>query len=860
MKQLLFLFLLLQTLLFAQQSGDEGLEKVSLQLHWKYQFEFAGFIAAKEKGFYKDAGLDVTLKEYKNAEDIEQEVLSGKVTYGIYNSLILSDYLQGKPITLLASYFKRPALVLITSPDIKTPKDLVGKSVMTTSKKDFELNFGQYLKSYGVSADSLTFVPDSFRVDEFVDKKVDALSAFISDQPYDLAQKGVAFNILNPSDDNLFILQLELFTSQKEALAHPLRTEAFIEASKKGWEYALGHKEEMVDILLHKYNCKLSKKKLLNEAKQMQRLILPYTYEVGSIDVNFLKKQKELFVKQYHIKDARALENFIFTPYREKEKVHFTQQEEDYIQKHKQVKVCINYQLYPLDGVKNSKLTGEMADIFSIISDMTSLQFLPVTSDSEDDLRKKVQKKECQIISVVSIKNREFPNIRKTDPFSATNFALLGKLENSFIDDPLLLKNKTVIVQKESFEKYLKSLYPYLTIKVENDKNQMVQNVLQGKAYAIVTLDEQADYFIDKFGYGKLKINGFLAKEHPIKGTIGVQKDEPLLFEIIQKALAHISREQIESIRNSWRINRYHTKIDYSLAIKILLFMLIIFLIMAYYQRKLKNFNKKLEYQVNEKTKELREINETLEASVEKKIEELIQKDELLTRQSKQAVMGEMISMIAHQWRQPLNTITLQISNIQLKEMISKDVTKEELFRVLEDINNSVIYLSDTIDDFKNYFHPQKEAQKLTTGSLVSKAVNFVKLRAKNKKIQINIAGDTQTEVSVYVNELIQVLLNILNNAIDAYANVNKAFKEIEIFINVESKNLIITITDHAGGIPKEHIQHIFEPYYSTKGKNGTGLGLYMSQMIIEKQFNGRLKVSSKDKSTTFTIEIPKSL
>jgi len=858
MKQLLFFFILLQTLLFARHGGDERLQKVSLQLHWKYQFEFAGFIAAKEKGFYKDAGLDVTLKELSDNIDIEQEVLSGKATYGIYNSLILLDYLQGKPITLLASYFKRPALVLITSPNIKSPKDLAGKRIMTTSKKDFELNFGQYLKSYGVSTEDVTFVPDSFRVDEFVNKKVDALSAFISDQPYDLKQRGVAFNILNPSDDNLFILQLELFTSQKEALAHPARTKAFIEASKRGWEYALGHKEEIVNLLLNKYNCKLSKKKLLYEANQMQHLILPYTYELGSIDVNFLKKQKELFTQQYHIQNARTLENFIFKPLGQVGEIDFTQKELAYIEKHPKVKVCVNYQLYPLDGMKNNKLTGEMADVFSIISDMTALKFVPVASESEGDLRKKLLEKKCQLLSIVTTKNREFTSIRPTHPFSATNFAVLGKLENSFIDDPLLLRGKTVIVQKESFKEYLKLLYPYLKIKVEDDKNKMVRDILYDKAYAIVTLDEQADYFIDKFGYGKLKINGFLAKEHPIEGSIGVQKDEPILFKIMQKALAHISKEQIESIRNSWRISRYQTNIDYSLAVKILLFMGIILLIMGYYHRKLKNFNKELERQVNEKTKELREVNESLEATVQEKIEELIQKDEILTAQSKQAVMGEMISMIAHQWRQPLNTITLQISNIQLKEMMGQELGKEELLHVLEEISNSVVYLSNTIDDFKTYFHPNKEATEVSIGELLQKAIGFIEPRAKEKKILIRLEGETTLKAMVYANELIQVVLNILNNAIDAYENVEDEDKEIVVSVEVEQNRLLITITDHAGGISKANIKKIFEPYFSTKGKNGTGLGLYMSKMIIEKQFGGTIYVHSQENETCFTIEIPK--
>jgi len=852
-----FLFFFLFSALYAHHP-DKKLEKVSLQLHWKYQFEFAGFIAAKEKGFYEDAGLDVELREYTNGTDIEQDVISGKATYGIYNSLALLEYLRGEPLMLLSSYFKRAALVLVTQPEITSPKELVGKKIMATTKDDFKLNFGLYLKGYNVDIDQLDLIPHTYSIDDFADKKADAMTAFISNELYKLDDRGVKYNVLDPSDDNLYILQLELFTSQEEAHTHPKRTKAFRDASLKGWKYALSHKDELIDIIAQKYQKKISKKSLREEARGVQKLILPYTYELGSIDKNFLKKQMEMFEKEYQLKNPKSLEGFIFTPKSDVNSIKFSERELQYIKNNKQITICVNADLFPLDGVKNGKLTGEMADIFSIISDVTSLDFVPLSSTSEEELQKHLQNKKCKLLSMMATSNKKFKMLKATKPFSKTTFTLLSKLEHSFIDDPLLLKDKTLIVQKDSFKEYLKYLYPYLKIKVEYDKSKMVRDVLYDEAYAIVTLDEQADYFIDKYGYGKLKINGFLAKNRPLKGSIGVQKDELLLFNIIEKALAYIPKEKIDSIRNSWRISRYQTKIDYSIAIKILLSMGFLVLILIYYQRKLKNFNKELEKQVFLKTKELREINESLEATVQEKIKELIHKDEILTAQSKQAVMGEMIAMIAHQWRQPLNTITLQISNIQLKEMMGQEVSNEEYKALLEEISSSVVYLANTIDDFKTYFHPDKKATKMPINDLITKAIGFIEPRALQHKIFIEVTGDIQTEVTVYANELIQVILNILNNAIDAYENIDIEGKFIDIHIEDKGEKLTITLIDNAGGIDQEHIKKIFEPYFSTKGKNGTGLGLYMSKMIIEKQFNGTLTVSSSDGETSFTVVIPK--
>jgi signal transduction histidine kinase/ABC-type nitrate/sulfonate/bicarbonate transport system substrate-binding protein len=854
MKFIVLLAILFVVTLFGEESIQK-LQPVSLQLHWRYQFEFAGFIAAKEKGFYKDAGLDVTLKEYEYGLDIEDEVLSGRVNYGIYNSSTLLDFLNDKPVVLLASYFKRAALVLITTPDIRSPRDLVGKKVMASTKEDFELNFGEYFHGYGVSVDKIQLVPHTYRVDEFVNGEVSAMTAFISNQPYILERMGVQYNILDPSDDNLFIMQLELFTSKAEIIKHAKRADAFIEASKRGWEYALTHKEELARIIHNKYNPQLSLEDLLKEAQGIQKLILPYTYEIGSIDTNFLKKQKELFVKKYKLHN-RDLDDYIYRPAYLK-KLDLSEEEKVYIKEHRDINVCTNYDLFPIDGYQNGHMTGEMASVYQIISDMTGLNFKGVPANSEEQLYENLKQQKCQIVSIVATESQNFPMLNKTKSFSSTSFALLSKLDRFFVDDPKKLIGKTLLTQKESFRDYLLYLYPYLTIKVEYDKNKMVRDVLYSKAYAIVAIDEQADYIIDQYGYGKLKINGFLAKKHPLHGSIGIVKGEPVLQSIIEKALEQIPEQKIENIINSWRINRYKSTLDYSLTFKVIFVMLIIFFIMMYYQRKLKNFNRELEKQVNEKTKELREVNESLEATVKEKVAELIQKDELLTTQSKQAVMGEMISMIAHQWRQPLNTITLQISNLQLKEMMGEKIESEELSKTLQNISNAIVYLSNTIDDFKTYFHPNKKLSEIKVSELLQRVLSFIEPRAKKANVRIYVRGAKETTVKVYINELIQVLLNLLNNAIDAYEKGDFGEKEIIVTVEKQEDKLRIKVRDKAGGIKKEHLQRLFEPYFSTKGKNGTGLGLYMSKMIIEKHFGGSIDVHVQDGGTEFIVEIP---
>ena len=247
---------------------------------------------------------------------------------------------------------------------------------------------------------------------------------------------------------------------------------------------------------------------------------------------------------------------------------------------------------------------------------------------------------------------------------------------------------------------------------------------------------------------------------------------------------------------------------------------------------------------------------------LQEQIEELTKKDQLLTTQSKQAVMGEMIEMIAHQWRQPLSTVTLSVSNLQVKKLLGDTIDDDALDKALEDISDTVVYLSSTIDDFQTYFRPIKERSDIEVHELIQKAVNFVLPRLKSTKIFIEIDNPNEKEIHLktYLNELVQIILNIVNNAIDALVITNVSNPHIIISVEEKIDSIVIIIKDNAGGIKEEDIARIFEPYFSTKGKNGTGLGLYMSQMLVQKQFNGNIDVISSSKGSYFSVEIDKIL
>ncbi len=519
------------------------------------------------------------------------------------------------------------------------------------------------------------------------------------------------------------------------------------------------------------------------------------------------------------------------------EELHLTDEEHEYLSLNKTIPLCLHPNIFPIDGFEDGKHTGIMSDIYLEISKILGVEFVPIVSKGYIELNNNIKNKNCKLVSVLPTKNKRENKLNMTQPFFTTYFTLVSNVNKSFIRNPADLKGKKLIVRFKAHKDKILDQYPYLDIEVFSDIDIIMYKVLNNKVFAVITVNESSDYLIDRYGRGRLKINGFISKENLVSGSIGVLKGETVLYSIMQKVLSSIPKQKISDIIKEWRLTRYHTETDYSIVWKIMVFMSIILGIMWYYQSKLKRANKELA----------------------KTVDELRTKDEILTVQSKQAVMGEMISMIAHQWRQPLSNITLQISNLQIKRMIDeKEIDEKEIDITLSEISDSIIYLSQTIDDFKTYFHPDRKTVNIELHELLQKVVNFALPRVKGKKIEIIILESNNLFVDIHVNELIQVILNILNNAIDALTQLQKDDKQIKLYLKSKGDKVAIYIEDNANGIESENISKLFEPYFSTKGKNGTGLGLYMSQMIIQKQLAGDIFVRTSKNGSIFIIEIPK--
>ena len=235
---------------------------------------------------------------------------------------------------------------------------------------------------------------------------------------------------------------------------------------------------------------------------------------------------------------------------------------------------------------------------------------------------------------------------------------------------------------------------------------------------------------------------------------------------------------------------------------------------------------------------------------------ELRQKEQMIIQQSRMAAMGEMLNNIAHQWRQPLNALGLTLQQLGLFSefgQLNKELLDSNIAKAME----ILLHLSQTIDDFRNFSAPDKEKSLFKVDQIVAKTVSLVEESFKYQNIIIETGAIGEPQISGYPNEFGQVILNILMNARDAFLERGTSEAWVKVRSWTENGKAVVSITDNAGGIEEEIMGNIFDPYFTTKelGK-GTGVGLFMSKTIIEKNMGGRLTARNTGDGVEFRIEV----
>jgi diguanylate cyclase (GGDEF)-like protein/PAS domain S-box-containing protein len=289
---------------------------VTLQLRWHHAFQFAGYYAAIEKGYYKDVGLVVRLKDARPGLDVVDEVVSGRAEFGVGNSGLLIDRLAGKPVVVVATIFQHSPLVLLARREQAVPSvhDLIGKRVMLEPGADELL---AYLRKERIPVERLKFVEHTFNPQSLIKGDVDAISAYSSNEPYFLEAAGIDYQVYTPRSAGIDFYGDNLFTTESLLRRSPETVQAFREASLRGWRYALDHPDEIARLIHTRYENTLPLEFFLFEARQTIPLVRPDLVDVGYMSVGRWKHIAEVYADIGMLPSGFDFKGFLYEPVRD---------------------------------------------------------------------------------------------------------------------------------------------------------------------------------------------------------------------------------------------------------------------------------------------------------------------------------------------------------------------------------------------------------------------------------------------------------------------------------------------------------------------------------------------------------------
>ncbi len=301
----LFVYLIIHSV-----PADAG-EAVKLQLKWSHAFQFAGYYAAKEKGYYRDAGMDVAIEEATPETDPVRNVVEGKFQYGVGTSSLLLSRAAGKPVVVLAVIFQQSPYEIYAASEIHRLQDLIGKRLMLEPQSEELL---AYLQKEGVPLDKVKQVPHTFNADGLMQGKAEAISGYITNEPYFFRLANYPYRTFSPRSAGIDFYGDNLFTSEKELRDHPGRVKAFRAATIRGWQYAKEHRNEIIELIYSKYSQKNNRDYLEFEADQMIPLLQPVLVEIGYMNPHRWRHIADTYASIGLLPANYPLDAFIYKP------------------------------------------------------------------------------------------------------------------------------------------------------------------------------------------------------------------------------------------------------------------------------------------------------------------------------------------------------------------------------------------------------------------------------------------------------------------------------------------------------------------------------------------------------------------
>jgi len=480
---------------------------------------------------------------------------------------------------------------------------------------------------------------------------------------------------------------------------------------------------------------------------------------------------------------------------------------------------------------------GFSIDLFHLIEKRLGIRFIYIYFETWQALMEAAKERKIDIVFSAQKTPRRLAYLDFTDTVLTQQNKILVNMENdTYSSMDTMVSPRIAVTAGSAIEEFLQYNYPNIKrvpVKTELDALKLLD---QKEVDAAISESVRASYYIEKYNLNNLRIADDLGYDYHL--SIASQRDLPMLSVVLSKSVANIPKRKLDALLLKWgyikdKVIFFDKQVLIYLAIA---FGIIIpFLIYLYF------INRKLEQEVTVR-------KQTMEKLVKMRKFRLTQ-------------MSEVMGMIAHQWKQPLNHLALIHMQLLIKYRTGKlDDTVVEDFH--KSTQRQIMLMSNTIDDFRYFFKVEEEKRVFDVGETIGNVLDITKSLFEQEGITIVFHHGKEQAYPVYgyANALLQVLLNVMNNAKDALLETEHMKKRIEIILNEQDGYVVVHIKDNAGGIPEEIIDRIFNPYFSTKEKkNGTGLGLYMSKVILEEQMEGSINVRNEGQGADFEIRLKKA-
>ncbi|MFW5450285.1 MAG: EAL domain-containing protein [Methylophagaceae bacterium] len=576
-------------LTFAANGVEEPqLELVKLQLKWTHQFQFAGYYAAKEQGYYASEGLDVVFLERLVGTDPVAEVTSGTAEYGIGSSGLLLDYANGAPIKAIAAIFQHNPLVFFSkkSSGITQPSEMKGQRVMFDTQAEEQAPLKSLLMDAGLTQNDFISLKHTHNLDELSNNTVDVISGYLSSGLHYYAAQGIDVNVINPQDYGIDFYGDIIFTSTQELTKNPDRVHRFLRASLKGWEYALSHQEELVQLIHKKYPNKFSLDTLRNEANETEKLISANIIPLGDILSRRLQREMEVY-SQLNLSrniSTKDIDDFIFNlPH----KIRFSHYETTWLNEHPNLRFVGDPHWLPYEAFdENGDYIGIVAEHIKLIENHSGIKFNIVPTSTWQESVQKVRSGEVDIISETtdSVLSEK---LSFTKPYHFSPIVMVMRKEQDYIDGIKQIKNKKIaLVRDYGYTRQITQAYPNIKFHWFNNVEQALAAVSSGRVDALLATLTHASYQIPKFAVPNIHIVG--KTEFQIELALGVKKQYAPLIPILNRAFDSISEEKRKQIFNQWGEAPHTETINYRLILQITAGLLLLLFIVLYWNRTLR--------------------------------------------------------------------------------------------------------------------------------------------------------------------------------------------------------------------------------------------------------------------------------